>query len=407
MKIWIITSIRLDRNDLPRASTIQNMRTATALAEQGHRVAIWVAGPAKDPVGWHQKWFERPPHENLAWLSYRPRGERFEKKTPFHRLDQRLWARFASRRLGAWSPDLALTRSPSILWQLRHYKLLPPQARLALEWQYPEWMQLWRGWRQRHPAIGTREAVERLRAWRRRELTWVHQADGVLYAALDHRRLLSEVNYARPAEWLPSGCEPPGVSTAGEKTRQADFEFGYVGTLSPENGIETILKALAMLPTGRLLLLGAGRHDYIRFLERQAQALGVADRVTWMDPVTPAKARGQMRRCQVGLVPLSRRAGPEKRQFASPLKLIEWLAAGTPVVASATPSVEGRVTHEKEALLVAPDDAESLQKAMRRMLAEDDLRRRLSENGRRLAEDSTFQARADRIIAFAKRLGAG
>jgi glycosyltransferase involved in cell wall biosynthesis len=401
MKIWLITSIRLDRARAPRASTIQNLRTATALAEQGHRVLIWTAGPLGDAASWFRKWFDRPPPTNLVWLNYHPRGTRFEKKTPFFTLSQRLRARLVPRLRGAWPPEVVITRSPTVAAQLRQHSIVPAATRIILEWQYPEWMQLWRGWRRRNESAPLRDAVAQLRRWHQRELGVLNQLDGVLYAALDHQRLLSAAGYAKSSAWLPSGCLPPDPHPA---TPACEFDFGYVGTLAPENGIESLLLALRALPSARLMILGAGERDYQTSLERQAQSLGLAQRVTWLKPVPPGMVRDHMRRCRVGLVPLSRRAGPEKRQFASPLKLIEWLAAGVPVVAGAVPSVTGRVADQREVLLVPPDDADALCAAMQRLLHDAPLRQRLVAAGLQLATASTFASRARRITDFAAAL---
>ena len=111
-----------------------------------------------------------------------------------------------------------------------------------------------------------------------------------------------------------------------------------------------------------------------------------------------------MRRCRIGIVPISRRCGPEKRQFASPLKLIEWMAAGVPVIASDVPSVAARVAHEGQALLASADDPSALAAAMRRLTADEPLRRRLRDAGLPLAVESTFERRAQRIVAFVERL---
>ena len=44
MNLWLVTSIRLAPGAPLRASSIQNLQTAMALGEQGHRVLLWVAG---------------------------------------------------------------------------------------------------------------------------------------------------------------------------------------------------------------------------------------------------------------------------------------------------------------------------------------------------------------------------
>jgi glycosyltransferase involved in cell wall biosynthesis len=61
--------------------------------------------------------------------------------------------------------------------------------------------------------------------------------------------------------------------------------------------------------------------------------------------------------------------------------LIEAGAAGRPVVAYASGAVSELLRHEHSALFVAPGSVDDLAKALRRVLREPELARRLGENG--------------------------
>lgn len=405
MNIWMITSIAMETAGAPRASSIQNARTAAALAGLGHRVLLWhTPGNAAQ---WYRKNFGAEPPEGLFFIGYEPRGEKLEKKTPFFGATQRVTNLTRGWMSPVGAPELILTRSPLVLEQLREgWPALPfmGRARLVLEWQYPESAQLWRGWRRRAKGAPLKEAVYRLRKWRREETARVAYADGILYAARDHERLIKAAGYQGPAEFFPSGCVAPAAPPDAPAERRVEFEFGYIGGIAPENGVETAIEALARVEAGRMLLLGPGEQAYVEKLKRRAEELGLKERVEFGGRVEPALVRGQMRRCGIGLAPISRRCGREKRQFASPLKLIEWMAAGVPAIASDVPSVTGLAKNGVEAAIVKADDPAALSQAMKRLTGDEGLREKIARNGLKMAEGLEYAKRAEIVARLAERM---
>jgi glycosyltransferase involved in cell wall biosynthesis len=56
------------------------------------------------------------------------------------------------------------------------------------------------------------------------------------------------------------------------------------------------------------------------------------------------------------------------------------------------------LTHERDALLVAPDDAAALAQAIERLVGDDGLRRELAQNLHARQSEHTWDARAKRIL---------
>jgi len=75
----------------------------------------------------------------------------------------------------------------------------------------------------------------------------------------------------------------------------------------------------------------------------------------------------------------------------TPVGVIEACAMGLPVVTTAVGGISDLLTHGETALLVPDDDDEAMVKAIRRLVADPELVSRLSVNGRRLAERSSWQ----------------
>jgi glycosyltransferase involved in cell wall biosynthesis len=401
MNLWLVSNIRLDPASGLKASGIQNLRTAAALAAAGHRVLLWVDRIESGALAWTEEQMGRPFPSGLTFMQASARGREGEKRTAFSSSRERIW-HIARGRIGAGTPDVVLTRSPTVIRQLRSSNAMAGRARLILELQYPEWSFLWRDWARRNPEAGISRGVRKLRELRMREAQGYAAADGILYASRAHEGLLEQAGYAGPRAWIPSSADAPESSI-----RPDDFEFdlGYVGSLAPENGLELLLEGIALIPNIRLGILGSGRSRYVRGLESRARELGVGERVHFAGRKAPAEVRSWMRRCGLGLVPVSGRCGPEKRMFASPLKLIEWMAAGVPVVASGVRSNLQHAEAGDPLMLFPPDDASALARTIQALLKNRDEMRSRAGEGLRAAGRRTFEARGRIVSDFAEEIG--
>ncbi len=90
----------------------------------------------------------------------------------------------------------------------------------------------------------------------------------------------------------------------------------------------------------------------------------------------------------------------EARQYLSPLKLFEYMAAGKAIVASRIPVLEEILTDGENALLVEPGSADDLARAIDRVLTDEDLYSRLSENAATDAKRYSWTTRAESILEF-------
>jgi glycosyltransferase involved in cell wall biosynthesis len=72
--------------------------------------------------------------------------------------------------------------------------------------------------------------------------------------------------------------------------------------------------------------------------------------------------------------------------------VLEALAAGTPVVATAVRGIRELLTNEQDALLVPADDANGLAAAIARVVSNRELAARLAQAGRSLAAEHSEEA---------------
>ncbi|MEM5437259.1 glycosyltransferase family 4 protein [Paraburkholderia diazotrophica] len=151
---------------------------------------------------------------------------------------------------------------------------------------------------------------------------------------------------------------------------------GLFGRLAPWKGQHVALAALAQLPGAHLVLAGAalfGEHEYERELHRQAQALGVANRVHFAgfcDDVPEWMSAMDV------IVHTSTEAEPFGRV------IVEGMMAERAVIATAAGGVKEIVTHGENGWLVEPGNADELAAAMSALRDDPMLAQRLAAQGR-------------------------
>lgn len=91
------------------------------------------------------------------------------------------------------------------------------------------------------------------------------------------------------------------------------------------------------------------------------------------------------------------------RLYTSPMKLFEYMASGTPIVASKIPSLQ-EVLNEGNSIMVLPDNSKSLAEGIKLCLENSIHSKKLAEQARNEAEGYTWEKRAQKIILFISTL---
>ncbi|HMM28150.1 MAG TPA: glycosyltransferase [Aggregatilineaceae bacterium] len=170
----------------------------------------------------------------------------------------------------------------------------------------------------------------RITAWRERML--VRMADAVLSVS---RPLvaLREQQGARRVFYLPNGVDYETFSAANRLRAPHPPTLLYAGTLDLRWGVDLPIRALPRLrerlPGVRLLIAGDGPASaQLRALAGEA---GVSEAVRFLGFVPYDRLPAIMAEADLGLA-TSRE--DIFRQYASPLKIVEYMAAGLPVICS-------------------------------------------------------------------------
>lgn len=178
--------------------------------------------------------------------------------------------------------------------------------------------------------------------------------------------------------------------------------LGFVGRLVPEKGLDVLLRATVRLH-GAWTLSVAGTGPEQEPLERLAERLGIASRVTWLGAIPPAELAALWPRLDCLVVP-SRTTADWVETY--PLQALQAMAHGVVVVASdsgALPEVLGGA-----GLVFREDHAEGAAEVLGRLMADAALRERLAAEGRRrVIAEYVDDAVARKTLAFWREVRGG
>ena len=166
-----------------------------------------------------------------------------------------------------------------------------------------------------------------------------------------------------------------------------------VARLAEVKGQHTLLEALPRVKATAVLVGRDLEHDgaYERLLRAEAERLGVAGRVvfTGYRRDVPAVLAG----CDVFCLP--------SRAEGLPLVVLEAMAQGKPVVATAVGGTAELVVDGETGLLVPPGDAIALADALSALLTDPERARQLGEAGRaRVERQFSLAASTERVLAL-------
>ncbi|ORC16452.1 hypothetical protein A7979_03780 [Rothia nasimurium] len=320
-------------------------------------------------------------------------------------------------RLEQWAAHLARTydvQPPQLIHTTTHFHNALVAQALAERWGIP-WVYEVRGvleqtWLSKQPPHLRKSAAEseRFRLTRARETQMMRAAHRVV--TLSETMKASLIERGLPTEKIT--VVPNSVDTAlleqGLSPQQAraqlglpahGFWVGSVSSLVPYEGFETLLRAVALLreqgADARVLLAGDGTSRV--FLEELAGKLGLREAVLFLGRVTPERALIVHQALDVFAVP---RTDDEVCRTVTPLKPVEAMALGRPVVVSDVPPLADLVCPAGVApagLTATPEDPESWAQALGALLRDEGARARLGAQGRALARERTWEEQSKAV----------
>jgi glycosyltransferase involved in cell wall biosynthesis len=166
---------------------------------------------------------------------------------------------------------------------------------------------------------------------------------------------------------------PNGVDTSRiEASRQDEGFVLYLGRLSPEKGVETLLRAHAADNAAwRLVVAGSGP-----LLGALQSRFPLAE---FTGHLTAEALRTRLREASVVVV-------PSEWHENNPLSILEAMAHAKPIVASRIGGIPELVSHGQTGFLFEPKNTQQLSSHIRMLLSDSDLRAKFGREARRIAE---------------------
>jgi len=163
----------------------------------------------------------------------------------------------------------------------------------------------------------------------------------------------------------------------------------YVGAVQKWQGIEILLRAFARLkdfPDLHLVFCLSTHKKKSVLYKKLARKLEINDRVIWKQQFSKEKLFAWISNALLSMAPLTE-CSRNLSQGCCPLKILESMACGTPVVASDLPSVRELVSDEINGRLVIPDRPQELARAVRLLLDYPEQIRKLGKQARQHVQD--------------------
>lgn len=210
----------------------------------------------------------------------------------------------------------------------------------------------------------------------------LERADRVIVASPPMMRSAALEPHAAKCRVVPFGIHPERYEPTPERlARAAELRSAharpivlFVGRLIYYKGVDVLVRAMASFDAD-VVLIGTGPLE--AELRELAAASGVADRLTFVPPVDDEELTAWLRAADLFCLP------SVARSEAFGIVQLEAHISETPVVCTDLPTGVPWVNQDGETgLVVPPGDSDALAGAIARLLADDELRRRMGARAR-------------------------
>jgi glycosyltransferase involved in cell wall biosynthesis len=197
---------------------------------------------------------------------------------------------------------------------------------------------------------------------------------------------------------VPNPAPVRGLADRDEaraRLRLNGFTLAVAGRLTRQKALTDALEAIARVDGVSLVVAGDGPER--QSLERSATALGVADRVRFSGPLSRDEVLTLFRAVDAALLTSAWENLPHS--------VVEALAVGTPVVATAVGGVPEVVRDGQNGLLVPAGDVEAIAGAIRRLAEDESLRTMLAANATGSVAELDETRLLERIVRLIEEAG--
>lgn len=174
----------------------------------------------------------------------------------------------------------------------------------------------------------------------------------------------------------------------------------YQGGVQQGRGLERLVRAAAQVPDAYFVFIGGGRLE--SNLRQIAEEMQLEYRVRFIPTVALADLPSYTASADIGVQPIENTCLNHYTTDSN--KLFEYVQAGLPVVASDLPEIRRIVRQYDLGLLVPAGDSEALIAALRRMIADLELRRGCAINASAAADKLSWEVQEYLLVDLYKKI---
>ena len=216
------------------------------------------------------------------------------------------------------------------------------------------------------------------------EIATLHLSDAIICPSNVTRDYIASLGLNRKlVTVIPNGVSPSDFSPSPLPVREGRVPvLLYIGTLADWQGLDIVIRALPKILERhpiQLRIVGRGRSRQRKLLSKQIRKLGVEGSVFILPAIPHHEIPALIAEAGICVAPL----GLNDRnvtQGACPIKVLEYMAAGRPLLASNMPIVRELVREDMDALLFSPSDPDDLARQAIHLLDDLDLSKRLAQS---------------------------
>jgi glycosyltransferase involved in cell wall biosynthesis len=231
-----------------------------------------------------------------------------------------------------------------------------------------------------YPAI----EPELLAKIKEQEIATLHLSDAIICPSHVTRDYIASLGLSRErVTVLPNGVSPSDFFASPLPPREGRIPtLLYIGTLADWQGLDVVIRAMPKILEQhevRLQIVGRGRSRQRKLLAKHIRKLGLEEHVIVQPAVPHHEVPALIAGADICVAPL----GLNDRnvtQGACPIKVLEYMAAARPLLASNMPIVRELVREDMDGLLFSPNDPEDLARQALALLNDFELSKRLAES---------------------------
>lgn len=172
----------------------------------------------------------------------------------------------------------------------------------------------------------------------------------------------------------------------------------YTGHLFGWKGVDTLLESAKYLPKNQVIYFVGGTDEDIESFKKKKESLGIGDAVVIAGRKPHDEIPLWQRAADVLVLPNTAKEEASKYE-TSPVKLFEYMASGTPILASDLPSIRN-IVNENMVWFFEADNSKDLNQVIQKSLSSEKESQNKADNARQESQKYTWGNRSKNILNF-------